>query len=58
MPPFLTHRVTNFQDVDSRTLLRPESDNGHGRITKYVKVRDLGLDVVNDLSSGGDDVLS
>jgi hypothetical protein len=58
MPPLLAHRITNFQDVDSRTLFRPESDNGHGRIAKDVEFRDLGLDAVDYLSSGDDDVLS
>lgn len=54
MPPLLTHRIANFQNVDSQTLLRPESDNGHGGIAKDVKFRDLGLDTVYYLSSGGD----
>ena len=27
MPPLLTHRITNFQNVDSRTPFRAESDN-------------------------------
>lgn len=57
MPPLLTHGITNFQNVDSRILLRPESDDGHRRIAKDVEFRDLGLDAVDYLSSGGNDVL-
>jgi hypothetical protein len=58
VPPLLAHRVTNFQNVDSRTLLCPESDNGHRRVTKDVKFWDLSFDTVDNLPSGGDDLLS
>ena len=58
MPPFLAHRITDFQNIDSRTLLRPESDDGYRRVPKDVEFRNLGLDAVDYLSSGGNDVLS
>jgi hypothetical protein len=57
MPPLLTHRITNFQNVDSGTLFRPKSDNGHGWIPKNIEFRDLGLDSMGYLSSGNDDIL-
>lgn len=57
VPPLLTHRVTDFHNIDSGTLLCPESDNGHGRVTEDVKIWDLGFDIVYNLPSGGDDVL-
>jgi len=58
VPPLLTHCVTNFQNVDSGTLFRPESDNGHRRVAKDVKFWDLSFDAVYNLPSCGDDVLS
>ena len=57
VPPLLAHCVTDFQDVDPRTLLCPESDNGHRRVTKDVKFWDLSFDIAYNLPSGGDDVL-
>ena len=57
MPPLLTHRITNFQNIDSGTLFRPKSDNGHRRVTEDIEFRDLGLDPVHYLSSSNDDVL-
>lgn len=56
MPPLLTHRITNFQDIDPSTLPCPESDNRHRRVTKDVEFGDFGFDTVDDLSSGGDDI--
>ena len=57
VPPLHTHRITDFQDVDPSTLLCPESDNGHGRITKDIEFRDLGFDPVDNLPSSGDYIL-
>ena len=54
MPPLLTHRVADFQNIDSGTLLRSESNNGNGRVAEDVDLRDLGLDSADDPSSGGD----
>ena len=56
MPPLLTHRVADFQNVDSSTLPRPKSDNRHWRVTKDVEFRDFCFDTVDDLPSGGDDI--
>jgi len=57
MPPLLAHSITNFQDVDSGILLGPESDDGDRGITKNIELRDLGFNAVDNLSSGGDDIL-
>ena len=56
MLPLLIHRVTNFQNVDSGTLFRPKSDNGHRWITKDIEFRDLGLDSNDYISNGSDDI--
>jgi len=58
MPSLLTHRISNFQNIDARTLFGPESDNGRRRVTENVKFRDLSLDGANYLPSGSNDVLS
>lgn len=58
VPALLTHCVTNFHNVDSRTLLCPESESGRRRVTKDVKFRYLSFDAVYNLPSGGDDILS
>jgi len=57
VPPLLTHRITDFQNVDSGTLHCPESDNGYWRGTKDVKFRDFSFDAVDNLPSRGDDIL-
>jgi len=57
MPPLLTHRVADFKDVDPSALLRPKGDNGYGRVTEDVEFRNLGFDTVDDLPSGGDNIL-
>lgn len=57
MPSLLAHHITDFQNVDSRALPRPESDNRDGRVTENIEFRDLGLDSMDYLSSGNDDIL-
>jgi len=57
VPPLLAHHVPNFQDVDSRALPCPKSDNRHRRVTKDIKIWYLGSDTVDDPPSGGDDGL-
>ena len=58
MPPLLTHRVADFQNVESGTLLCSESNNGYGWVTEDVELRDLGLDTADNLPSGGDNFFS
>ena len=57
VPPLLTHCVTDFQNIDSKTLLCSESDNRHRRVTEDVKFWDLSFDTVYNLPGGGDDFL-
>ena len=56
MPPFPTHHIANFQDIDPSTLLCPESDDGHRRVTEDVEFRNLGFDSVDNLPSGSDNI--
>ena len=58
MPPLLTHRVADFQNVESGALLRSESNNGYGWVTEDVELRDLGFNTADDLPSGSDDFFS
>lgn len=55
MPALLTHRVTNFQNVDAGTFLGPKSDNGHRGVAKDVEFWNLGFNTVDDPSSGSYD---
>ena len=57
MPPLLAHRITDFQNIDSGTLFRPESDHGHGGVPEDVQFWDFTFDAVDNLSSGGNDIL-
>jgi len=55
VPPLLTHRFTNFQDVDSSIFPCPESDDRRRRVTKDVEIRYLGFNTVDNLPSSGND---